>query len=269
MTDEKLIHDFLEKNYRVITDDTYFKVAEKDSYKRVTVNEFIVTFKTIFGDFVTIDNETSVELFNKWFSFHKRLLVKNLAEFIESLDLNEGSVALLFKTVNRFSHGPDSTQYTGNFIEQYFTDYYKEKVIDPLVKNLTKNFNNNLGSQALLDSVNEKIDYETPKIYQYCIDSLNNWYSETIIGDKMRDFLSQLVITLGNRNWVVTWIGHGPLSNEKLLNEFKHESEFHHKFIKKMYDDWYAEAVIDASERELNRNNYGSNFPGVNLQRNF
>ncbi len=269
MTDEKLIHDFLEKNYRVTTDDTYFKVAEKDSFKRVTVNEFITTFKTIFGDFITIDNETSVELFNKWFSFHKRLLVKHLADFIEGLDLNEGSVALLFKTINRFSHGPDSTLYTGSFIEQYFTDHYKEKVINPLVKQITKDFNGELGSQALLDTVSDRIDYETPKIHDYCVNMLNNWYSNAIIGDKMKDFLSQLVITLGNRNWVVTWIGHGPLSREKLLKEFRDESEFHHKFIEKMYDEWYEQAVIDASERELNRNNYGSNFPSVNLQRNF
>ena len=94
MTDEKLIADFLDKNYKVITDDTYFKVSEIDSYKRVTVNDFLNTFKTIFGDFTTVDNETSIELFNKWFSFHKRLLTKQLTEYIETLDMKEGSVTL-------------------------------------------------------------------------------------------------------------------------------------------------------------------------------
>ena len=72
MTDEKLITDFLDKNYKVITDETYFKVSEIDTYKRVTVADFLTTFKIIFGDFKTVDDETSIELFNKWFSFHKR-----------------------------------------------------------------------------------------------------------------------------------------------------------------------------------------------------
>lgn len=269
MTDEKLIHDFLEKNYRVLTDDVYFKVAEKDSYKRVTVNEFLQTFKTIFGDFTTIDNETSIELFYKWFSSHKRILVKTLADYVESLDMKEGSVSILFKTINRFSHGKDSGLYTGNFIEQYVTDYYKENVITPMLKKTISDFKTELGSKILVDSIADRLEYETPKIYEYAVSYLNNWYADSVVGGKMRDFLSQLVITLGTRNWVVTWIGHGPLSRDKILAQFKNETEFHHEFIMKMFDDWYSEAVIDASERELNRNSYGNTFPSLQLGRNF
>ena len=269
MTDEKLIHDFLEKNYRVLTDDVYFKVAEKDSYKRVTVNEFLQTFKTIFGDFTTIDNETSIELFNKWFSLHKRLLVKTLAEYVESLDMSEGSVAILFKTINRFSHGSDAGLYTGGFIEQYVVDHYKENVINPLLKKTTSSFVVEQGSKKLVESVSERLEYETPKIYEYAVKYLNEWYADSVVGDRMRDFLSQLVITLGTRNWVVTWIGHGPLSREKILSQFQNETEFHHNYIMKMFDEWYEIAVIDASERALDRNNYGNSFPGLNVGRNF
>jgi hypothetical protein len=269
MTDEKLITDFLEKNYRVITDDVYFKVAEKDSYKRITPNEFLDTFKTIFGDFTTLDNETSIELFQKWFSFHKRLLTKKLTEYLDTLDMSEGSVKLLFKAVNRFGHGQDKGLYNGGFIENYFNDYYKETVIDPLLKKILKSFHVEAGSNALIETISEKINHETPKIYQYALNHLNEWYANTVIGDKMKDFLTQLVITLGTRNWVVTWIGHGPLSREKLLSQFKDENEYHHKFIVKMYDEWYETAVIDASERTLMRNNYGNTFPGVNLPSNF
>jgi hypothetical protein len=269
MTDEKLITDFLEKNYRVITDDVYFKVAEKDSYKRITPNEFLDTFKTIFGDFTTLDNETSIELFQKWFSFHKRLLTKKLTEYLDTLDMSEGSVKLLFKAVNRFGHGQDKGLYNGGFIENYFNDYYKEKVIDPLLKKILKSFHVEAGSNALIETISERINFETPKIYQYALNHLNEWYANTVIGDKVKDFLSQLVITLGTRNWVVTWIGHGPLSREKLLSQFKDENECHHKFIVKMYDEWYETAVIDASERTLMRNNYGNTFPTVNLPSNF
>jgi hypothetical protein len=269
MTDEKLITDFLEKNYRVIANDTYFKVAEIDSYKRITLSEFLDTFKTIFGDFTTLDNETSIELFQKWFSFHKRILTKKLTEYLETLDMSEGSVKLLFKAVNRFSHGNDKDLYNGEFIENYFNDYYKETVIDPQLKKILKSFHVEAGSQALVETISEKLTFETPKIYQYALDHLNEWYANTVIGDKMKDFLTQLVITLGSRNWVVTWIGHGPLSREKLLSQFKNENEYHHKFIVKMYDEWYETAVIDASERTLMRNNYGNTFPTVNIPSNF
>lgn len=269
MTDEKLITDFLEKNYKVITDETYFKVSEIETYKRVTVNDFLNTFKTIFGEFTTVDNETSVELFNKWFSFHKRLLTKTLTNYIETLDMSEGSVKLLFKTINRFSHGKDKGLYNGAFIENYFNDYYKETIINPQLKKILKDFRHESGSKVLLETISEKIKFETQTIYQYALNHLNEWYADTIIGEKMKDFLSQLVITLGSRNWVVTWVGHGPLSREKLLGEFKDENDFHHKFIVKMYDDWYSTAVIDASERTLMRNNYGNSFPNINLGSNF
>jgi len=63
--------------------------------------------------------------------------------------------------------------------------------------------------------------------------------------------LSQLVITLGARNWVVTWIGHGPLSKATLLKNFMSESEVHHNFILDMYDKWYEDAVMQASERVM------------------
>jgi len=266
MTDEKLITDFLEKNYRVITDDVYFKVAEIDSYKRITPNEFLDTFKTIFGDFTTLDNETSIELFQKWFSFHKRLLTKNLTEYIETLDTSEGSVKMLSKTIKKFNN---LGQYNSSFIENYFSDYYKETVINPQLKKILKTFAPEAGSNALIETISERINFETPTIYQYALKHLNDWYADTVIGEKMKDFLSQLVITLGTRNWVVTWVGHGPLSREKLLSQFKDENEYHHNFIVKMYDEWYEIAVIDASERTLMRNSYGNTFPTVNLPSNF
>lgn len=269
MTDEKLITNFLEKNYRVVTDNTYFKVAEIDSDKRVNVNDFINTFKTIFGDFNSVDNETSVELFNKWFSFHKRLLTKKLTSYLETLDMTEGSVKLLFKSINRFSHGHDKGLYNVTFIENYFNDYYKENVIDPQLKNILKTFVPESGSNTLIETISDKINYETTTIYQYALKFLNEWYANTVIGGKMKDFLTQLVITLGTRNWVVTWIGHGPLSREKILSQFKDENEYHHKFIVDMYDEWYELAVIEASERTLMRNNYGISSPTINLESNF
>jgi hypothetical protein len=142
-------------------------------------------------------------------------------------------------------------------------------VINPLLKNIQEKFRPEDGSNVLVNSISERITFETYTIYQYALKELNEWYANTVITDKMNDFLNQLVITLGTRNWVVTWVGHGPLSREKILSQFKEENEYHHKFIVDMYDEWYEIAVIDASERTLLRNNYGSSFPNINLESNF
>jgi hypothetical protein len=69
------------------------------------------------------------------------------------------------------------------------------------------------------------------------------------MGEKVKNILSELVITLGSRNWVVTWIGHGQLCKERFLDIFKGEDGYHHKFILDMYDKWFEEAVIHASDR--------------------
>jgi hypothetical protein len=106
-------------------------------------------------------------------------------------------------------------------------------------------------SSRLLEDYQDEFILEHYQLIKYAKDDLNNWYAEKVIGGKVRDFLNQLVITLGPRNWIVTWIGHGPVSRAKILNNFINEGEFHHKFIIDMYDKWYEEAVIYASDKMM------------------
>ena len=103
----------------------------------------------------------------------------------------------------------------------------------------------------MVDDFQDEFILEHQQLITFAKEYLNNWYSETVIGGKIKDMLSQLVITLGPRNWVVTWIGHGPLSKATLLKNFITESEFHHQFILNMYDKWYEEAVMEASDRVI------------------
>jgi hypothetical protein len=275
MNDEKLITKFLERHYKVIIDDTYFKIIDKETEKKYhfkrgsnQISNFSDTFKTIFGVF-TSNKETSLDILYKWISFHQDKLIKNLSDYVKTLNLNEGSTSLLFKTINRFSHGEDSNLYSTNFITEYITDYYNENSMIPFLKKIIKEFNPKLGSVELIKHLSDRLETETTSVYEFALDYLNKWYCDNVIGDKMKDFLSQLVITLGSRNWIVTWIGHGPISKDKILSLFKDEESNHHEFIMKTFDNWYEIAVIEASEREMNRNNYGSSFPGVNLERNF
>lgn len=83
-----------------------------------------------------------------------------------------------------------------------------------------------------------------------------NWYKDTIIDEKINDLLSQLVVTLGPRNWKVTWIGHGELTRPKIESVFGNQSPSIYEYIMKRYDVWYDSAVEKASDRLIS-SNYG------------
>lgn len=266
MTDEKLINDFLDKNYYVKTSETYFVVCEKESYKTITTSDFTETFKKIFGDFISIDNETSIELYYKWFNLNKRLATKTISDFLDKLDYEKGSAFLLKKLKTKFEK---NEKFTSEFLENYFNDVYIERVLTPKLDSIIKIFNVDKNSNELLKPFTENLKFETTKINQFAMNYLNKWYAESIVGEKVNDILNQLVITLGPRNWIVTWIGHGKLTRDKLLNDFILEDEYHHKHILRMYDKWYETAVIEASERVLNANKYSNTFPSINLGREF
>jgi hypothetical protein len=269
MTDEKLITDFLEKNYIVKTHEYSFAIHEKGSYTSWVPSQFVDIFQKIFGDFMTMDNEKSMEIFQRWFSLKKRLLTLKLTEYMENnVSGEEGSVAGLAKTIKHFVKGKRKKEYTESFITNYFNEFYKENFMRPLVIKLRDLFNVELGSTVLIKDLENRIENENPQQREYALNFLNEWYSETVIGKKLETFFNELVITLGPRNWIVTWVGHGALSREKLLRNFLHEDEYHHKYIMKMYDKWYELEVIEASERMMNRNSYSNTFPSVNLGRN-
>ena len=269
MTDEKLITDFLEKNYIVKTHEHSFAVNEKDSYTTLVPSHFVEVFRKIFGDFMTMDNEQSIEIFQRWFSLKKRILTLKLTEYMESnVSDKEGSVIGLNKTIKKFVKSKKKKEYTESFITNYFNEFYKEKFMIPLVIRLRDLFNVELGSTTLIKDLENRIEHENPQQREYALSFLNEWYSETVIGKKLDIFFKELVITLGPRNWIVTWVGHGALSREKLLRNFLHEDEYHHKYIMKMFDKWYELEVIEASERMMNRNTYTNTFPSVNLGRN-
>lgn len=266
MTDEKLINDFLDKNYYLTTNDTYFLVCEKNTYNKFPHDKFTETVKLIFGEFISTDDTSSVEIYYKWFNHHKRLITKNISDYLDGLDFTKGSDYLSKIFLAKFS---SIESYSTIFLETYFNDVYIEQYLKPKLDNLIKGFDKNCSSRVLLKSFTDSMNFETSNVSKFAINYLNEWYAETVIGEKIKDMLSQCVITLGARNWIVTWIGHGVLTREKLLKDFVLEDKYHHKHILNMFDAWYEISVIEASERVLNANNYGNTFPSVNLRRNF
>jgi hypothetical protein len=252
MTDEKLILNFLDKNYDVKTDRQSFIFFDKSDEKTFAPRDFNLHFLKIFGDF-DIDNDNdnkSTTILQSWFSLKKRVLTKNLYELFDSLDNTERSqkqLSIVLKLCNK----KYKYEYHEDFVTSLFLDYYKDKFITPKLDEYVKSFNSELGSKKLIDDFQDEFILEHHQLITYIKEHLNRWYSETVIGGKVKDLLSQLIITLGPKNWVVTWIGHGPLSKATLLKNFLNESEFHHNFIIDMYDKWYEEAVIEASERVM------------------
>lgn len=250
MTDEKLIIKFLDKNYDVKTDRQSFIFFDKSNEKTFSPRDFNLHFLKIFSDF-NIDNDNkSTTILQSWFSTKKRILTKVLYDVFDTLESSERSQKQLTEVLKTCTE-KFKFQYHEDFITSLFLDYYKDKFITPKLDKYIKSFNAELGSKRLIDDFQDEFILEHHQLITYAKEYLNNWYSDTVIGGKVKDMLSQLVITLGPRNWVVTWVGHGPLSKATLLKNFLTESEFHHQFILNMYDKWYEEAVMEASERVM------------------
>lgn len=250
MTDEKLILNFLDKNYDVKTDRQSFFFFDKSDEKTFAPRDFNLHFLKIFGDFNIDNDNTSTTILQSWFSSKKRILTKVLYDVFDNLDNAEPSQKNLTEVLKTCKEKYEN-QYHEDFITSFFLDYYKDKIITPKLDNHIKLFKAELGSKRLVDDFQDEFILEHQQLITFAKEYLNNWYSETVIGGKIKDMLSQLVITLGPRNWVVTWIGHGPLSKATLLKNFITESEFHHQFILNMYDKWYEEAVMEASDRVI------------------
>jgi hypothetical protein len=252
MTDELLITNFLEKNYSVKTNNIGFVVFDKNDKQEMALTQFSNHFRKIFGDF-KVEDKNNIEFFNVWFSKKRLELSGKLYEIFDSIDSNLKSRHQLEEVVKKCEN-LYKYKYHTDFITNLFLDYYQQKHMVKKLDEYKSVFDTSLGSNNLLKSFEDKLILEHPKVIEFCKENLNNWYSEKVIGDKVRDFLSQLVITLGVRNWMVTWIGHGPLTKNKILDNFKNESDFHTNHIMQMYDKWYEEKVIEASERAMNKN---------------
>jgi len=250
MTDEKLILNFLEKNYDVRTDTKSFIFFDKSDEKTFAPRDFYIHFLKIFGEFNLDNNNTSITILQNWFSSKKRVLTKVLHDVFDTLNNGERSQKQLIEVL-KICNEKYKDDYHEGFITSVFLDFYKDKFIKPKLDDYIKLFKAELGSKRLIDDFQDEFILEHHEIITFAKEYLNNWYSETVIGGKVKEMLSELVITLGPRNWVVTWIGHGPLSKATLLKNFVNESTYHNQFILDMYDKWYGDAVMEASDRVI------------------
>lgn len=247
MSDEIIIK-FLDRNYELKTDKNSFIIFGKKSEESFSLIEFNEHFIKIFSDFNVDTDESSITILHSWLSNKKRVITKVLYDLFDNLDSTERSKNKLTEAL-KLCDLKHKNIFHVEFITNLFLDYYNDKHIIPKLTDYIKSFNSELGSKKLIDDFEIILTNEHAKLIRDSIEYMNKWYSNTFMGEKVKNILSELVITLGSRNWVVTWIGHGQLCKERFLDIFKGEDEYHHKFILDMYGKWFEEAVIHASDR--------------------
>lgn len=188
--------------------------------------------------------------------YHDNILISKVNDFLESMDLSHGSMVLYNDLINVIMGDLENYH---RYIINSFDEYYQKNHLDEIIKDYIDTINPDLNSVFIIDNF-KQILLETENNHKYCVDKVNEWYGEAVLKDKVDDLLSQLIIVLGTRNWIVRWIGHGVLTEDKLCESFR-EHKHHKNYIIKKYDEWYSNAVIAASQREVLKNN--GNYGGI------
>jgi hypothetical protein len=243
------IHKLLGEMYRPIWYGQFPYCVHSDSdlseaTVRFSRGTFIAEAKKLVGD-----NKSS-DIIGKWFDDETGKLSKKLIAYLDTLEEDTGSQSMTTDMLIRFA---EEDSISDDTIVIFLESFYKEKFLPKYVEKLLKDLDpKTTDVEVLKEFKSEIFKIHTENIAKHCMDNLYDWYSKNILDDKLIDLFSQFVLTLGKTDWKVTWIGHGPVTKEKILNHFKDEDDFHNEYIMKRYDEWYEGEVADAGEREMN-----------------
>lgn len=252
MTDEKFIVNFLNRHYSVILDNVDVMVTENETKYKYRFDYFVThRFNVIIGNYYIDDNRSSFDVVKGWYLGLKEKLTKDLFDYLQNNSSKYSATEGLNVILKKFGN---KNKYSVDFITGYFHSYYNEFVIGPRVEKYLKNYKSGVKYQELSENFDKQLSLDTYKQVEYAKELLYKWYSKNIINNKVNEFFQELVITMGPRNWVVSWIGHGLLTKEKMHKYFIGESEIIYEFIENAYDEWYANAVVAASERYISSN---------------
>jgi hypothetical protein len=244
------IHKLLSETYRPIWYGQfpyciYIDADTSEATLRLSKSTFIKQALELVGD------NKSADAVAKWFDEETGKLSKKLIAYLDTLEDNgEGSDTMCTDMLIRFS---DEDNISDDTVVIFFESFYKEKFLPNYIKKLLDGLDPKTTDIEVLKEYKLRIFKEhTEGIAKFCMDNLYDWYSKNILDDKLIDLFSQFVLTLGKTDWKVTWVGHGPVTKEKILNHFRDEDDFHNEYIMKRYDEWYEAEVSEAGEREMN-----------------
>ena len=253
MSKKKLIeqtHKLLSETYRPIWVGqfpycVYMDTHIEDTSSKLSKSAFIAEAKTLVGD------NKLTQVISDWFDEETGKLAKKILAYLDKFtDGGSGSQELSNEMLIAFA---DEESISDETIVIFLESFYKEKFLAKYMDSLLDGLNPETADVEVLNSHKKRIQRDqTEKIAELCIDEINAWYSKSVVEDRLLDLFSQFVLTLGKTEWKVTWVGHGPMTEEKLLKCFEKDSDFHHGYILKRYSEWFEEAVNDASEREMN-----------------
>ena len=248
MNDEKLIFDFLNKNYDVVTNvfgvwcvdflDNSF-IWERNLSQKITL---------IFGEF-------SQEYFFKWYTEKENKLIKKLSKYLESKPIERLSYKL-FR--NKFGEEFGSTYLSNKFSEYYLDNFIKDRV-ESLLHNEDFKYSDDKIYLNFIESFKDvPTQYNNIKecrgIITYIETTIKNWYLDKFINSKLSEIFNQFVITAASDGWRVTWIGHGKMTSKRLVEIFGLNDGIVNDYIVKQYDDWFSEEVIETSAKLWGRN---------------
>lgn len=248
---EKLIEQtnkLLSQNYGfTFVGGSFYAIEFDDETKRLNKKSFIGHAKMLIGD-------EAQDLISDWFDSKRAEITKKLLDYLDNIDREEsGSIKLSFQMLQYFEK---DSLITDEAVIAFFESYYELNFLENVVNKLIEKFEPKDFDDIEFKRIKEELQRtETEKIYTLAKNKLNDWYSKSILGDKLADLFSQFVITLGKIDWKVTWVGHGPVTTEKILKHFRLDTDSHDEFILKQYQEWYENEIIEASSREMNNPN--------------
>lgn len=243
------IHKLLNQTYRPIWygQFPYCIYADADTSEavtRLTKGSFIKQASELVGD-----NKSS-DIIGAWFDEETEKLSKKLITYLDTLDVDTGSQAMCDDMLIRFA---DEDNISDDTVVIFLESFYRENFLPKYIEKLLKGLDPETTDVEVLKGFKDEIyKYHTENIAKFCMDNLYDWYSKNILNDKLVDLFSQFVLTLGKTDWKVTWVGHGPVTKEKILNHFRDEDDFYNEYIMKRYEEWYESEVAEAGEREMN-----------------
>jgi hypothetical protein len=212
--------------------------------REIGIIKYLENFNNKFADALKHFNGLLTERVRKY--YYDVLLVPRLDKYLNEMDLTLDSNFAHIGYYNAFN---DDLTYYKTQMNLKINDFYCDKVVMPILDDYIERLKDKMDSGTLIDNLTTKLELSGKFYSEYAINYVNKWYSNTVVGVKMQDLLSQLVITPVKNDWRVTWVGHGKVDRNTILAQFKQENGYQHTFLTGMYDEWYAEEVVNASER--------------------
>jgi hypothetical protein len=177
---------------------------------------------------------------------HKYLITK-VQDYLDTLDYTKGSKKLVEEIKKHFDDDIDDFK---DEIYNVFNRRYDEFILNEIDKYLT-NIDKDITIDELIEKFKFDIEAETETHRHQIVKLLKDWYHINILNDKLLPFFNELIVTMGSTNWLVTWVGHGRLTEEKMLNHFKDEETYSKNYIRQRYEEWHSEKIIEISDKYM------------------